>query len=165
MFMGVTHHAHSHTPAPIPFIHPPPPPPAPIHPTSPPPRLPALLYSHRVPLSLGTEQRCLSRSLSSPPAPSLSAASPPVRYLSADNHGNSSTVGTGHQLTKIDSRKMEGKNERKGSLHPRRPVCVCVCLRVCVCRRSMGSSKQTGTQAPRSPPASTGNKGGGRRVA
>lgn len=94
--------------------------PLPPHPVSPPPSL----QSHS-PLSLRTEQRCLSRSPSSSPPPPT-----PIRYLHGDNHGNSSTVGTGHQLTKIDSRKMEGKKERKGSLRPRRPVSVHFCVHV-----------------------------------
>lgn len=134
-------HTHTHT-----WLHPlhstPSSSPAPIHPTSPHPRL---LHSQS-PLSL-SNRATLSLPLSVKPTNPA-----PSRYLRGDNHGNSSTVGTGHQLTKIDSRKMEGKKERKASLHPRSPV------GMFVYRRSMRSSRQTGTQAP-SPLISSSNKG------
>lgn len=105
---------------------------------------PRLLHSQS-PLSL-SNRATLSLPLSVKPTTPA-----PSRYLRGDNHGNSSTVGTGHQLTKIDSRKMEGKKERKGSLHSRRPV------GMFVQRRSMRSSTETGTQAP-SPLISSSNK-------
>lgn len=146
-FMGATLQTHSHahlasSPSFNPLIITSPNPPhlTPPHPTSPPPP-----PQPESPISV-EQSNAVSPALVKPTDPA------PSRYLRGDNHGNSSTVGTGHQLTKIDSRKMEGKKERKGSLHPRSPV------GMFVYRRSMRSSRQTGTQAP-SPLISSSNKG------
>lgn len=93
-----TSHTHSHTQSPPSSS----PAPTPPHPTR--------LLHGQSPLSL-RNRATLSLPLSVKPT-----APAPSRYLRGDNHGNSSTVGTGHQLTKIDGRKMEGKKERKEGL-------------------------------------------------
>lgn len=95
--MGATPHTHTHTHNHPPHHHQHPP-----HPTR--------LLHGQSPLSL-RNRATLSLPLSVKPT-----APAPSRYLRGDNHGNSSTVGTGHQLTKIDGRKMEGKKERKEGL-------------------------------------------------